>query len=376
MEEKDRPSRRKNREERGEKKAPFGGLFTKDGATRLLGRLFAKKEKKTDADEKVKPDTVAGNGTVIQSKGALLGKTTAWILVAFVLAVSVLSGIKLLNPPAQANQVAEVKEDPTSQQAGDYARAFVGAWLRATRDDDSELSKYTSPEQGEITAREPTKVRSLGVASTVTGAEEISTVIVSAEVMRAPSKGAEKGTWVPAWYQVNIHHAESRFTPLGWPAPIPTPSKGTAPQLAYSYEASKEISSTIDAFFKAYALGEGDVSRITHPDAHIRALGENPYSSVKVTEVTTEDDFQEEIPADGVTTSALIQVSLGTGEDTSRAATYALTLETRGGRWEVRAIDTSPVLSAAKAVEEDQEDQSGEPNPSPSTETEDAPASE
>ena len=200
--------------------------------------------------------------------------------------------------------------------------------------------------------------------------------MVSAEVMKAPAGDAKEGAWTPVWYQVNIHHQAGRFTPLGWPAPIPTPMTGKAPQLAYTYDGSKEISSTIDAFFKAYVLGEGDVSRMTNPKSSIRALGQTPYNTVEISDVTTEKDSQKGVPADGQTEHALVRIALGTDKDTARSATYALTLETRGGRWEVLAIDPAPVLSATQPVEGGPANQDGGPSPSITTGTDDAPASE
>lgn len=335
----------KNPQEQTDMKSRFGGLLGRnnktDGAT--------PKPKKTE--------TVAGNGTVILSKGAMLGKITAWTLVGFVLVISLISAAQLLNPPAQAEQVKEATDTPATQQAGDYARGFVGAWLRATKADASELTRYRSISQGEITANVPTEFRDIAIASAETDENGLSTVIVSADVLtktavegQVTTKGQaeQKSEWLPSWFQVNIQKQSNRFTPLGWPAPIPTPQTGTSPRTAYSYAGSKDIETTIEAFFRAYALDEGDVSRMTNPKSTIQALGPSPYTTVKIANINTDKDHEDVLPADGTVTRALVNLSLGTGEDTARAATYALSLETRGGRWEVLAIDSSPALSLAQ----------------------------
>lgn len=371
-----KPAKKKPAKKPQQPKKPFlGGLFTK---------------KKTATAREDKPETVAGNGTVIQSKAALLGTVAAWTAMLFVVTVSVLSLISLVNPTAQAQEVVETEDDPAAQQAGDYARGYVGSWLRATAEESDELSRYMTVNNRDITEAEPTEFRGLGVASVETDDNGVSTVIVSAEVLTLePEEDAAveddeatedeeeepQSVWLPAWYQVNIFHEGDEFTPLGWPAPVPTPETGSSPQLAYSYAVSDDIDSTVEAFFEAYALDEGDVTRLTHPESTIQSLGTTLYTSVAVEEVTTGEDYREEVPEDGTTAQALVRVALGTEEGASRATTYALTLETRGGRWEVRALDTAPALSL---IDEDEEsdDQVTEPPQSPENDSEDEPTTE
>lgn len=340
----------------------------------FLGGLFAKKKTSTPGEEV--PETVAGNGTVIQSKAAVLGKGAAWVAMIFMLAMSVVFAFSLFSPTVEAQETVEAEEDPTGQQAADYARGYVGAWLRATAEETDELSRYITVGNQDVTATEATDFRGLNIASVETDDNGVSTVIVSAEVLTLEpeeddatdeEEAAEEeeeepqSVWLPAWYQVNIHHTDGDFTPLGWPAPVPTPETGPVPQLGYSYAASEDVESTVDAFFQAYAVEEGDVTRLTHPESTIQSLGNAQYTSVGIEEITTDEDYRDEVPEDGTTAQALVRVALGTGEDTSRATTYALTLETRGGRWEVRAIDAAPVLSLTEQDEESDDQVTGPP---------------
>lgn len=297
-------------------------------------------------------ETVAGNGTVVLSKAALLGRIVAWTLVAFVVIASVITVIQLMNPRAQTAQAVAATDGPATQQAGDYARGFVGAWLRATRDDAQQLARYKSIASGEITATESVQFRDLAIASAELEGNGIATVVVSAEVLTPIEEQGQvtgavetKNVWVPTWFQVNVQHENGLFTALGWPAPIPTPKTAIGAQAAYTYEASADVKATVDAFFRAYALDEGEVNRMTHPESAIEALGPNPYTAVKVLKITTDKDFEDKIPADGTSTRALIDLALGTGPDAFRAATYSMTLETRGGRWEIRALDPAPLVS-------------------------------
>lgn len=335
----------------------------------LLGNLLVhlKTRNKPLNTAQAEDETVAGTGTVVLSKAVLLGRILAWTLVVFVITGSGIGFAQLLNPPAQAQQINEPTDDSAAQQAGDYARGFVGAWLRATRDDAAVLSRYKTISRGEITAKEATEFRDLSVASVELEGKDTSTVIISAEVLTAPDSEGQviegespKSVWAPSWFQVNIQHDNDQFMALGWPAPIPTPQTASAPQLTYGYAGSEDVKETLEAFFQAYALGEGDVRRMTHPEATIQPLGPNPYTTVKISNITTDMDFEEALPPDGTTTRVLVELFLGTSEDAARAATYALTLETRGGRWEVRALDAAPVLNSTKTKSTPPENQVSE----------------
>lgn len=359
------------------------------------------KPKKNKDEKQEKEETVAGNGQVLQSKGALLGRIAAWAFVAFVGVGALAAVLNLVNPPATAEQIVEAGETPESQQAAEYGRGFVGTWLRATGDDDQEVARYMPISRGDITEDEPTEFRELSVASVETTDNGISTVIISAEVYTVidedeheneitstddltnedeeTSEDDEESTeddeeeaseeenadpdgdedpetaWVPTWYQVNVFYDGETFTPLGWPAPVPAPETGDGPRLAYNFAGSDEIESTIEDFFEAYILESGDVTRMTHPDSTIQSLGTNPYTSVEIGNITTDEDHRDEVPDDGTTTHSLVNLSLGTTEDTARAATYALTLETRGGRWEVLTLDPAPVLHPEVTTEREAE---------------------
>lgn len=315
--------------------------------------MFRRRRKDEQPAKAQREDTVAGNGQVLQNKSALLGKIVAWAFVAFVGVGAVLAFTNSATPTTTAEQVVQVGQTPEEQQAADYAKNYVGAWLRATQDDDSEIAQYMQVERGDITATEATEYRELAVASSDTNDEGISTVIVSAEVLNTvegeDTEGDEEDqsqeVWQSAWYHVNIYHEDTAFVPLGWPAPTPAPEIAIAPRLAYSYDASEEVTATITDFFESYALGEGEVTRLTHPDSQIQPLGADHYSYVEISEVTTEEDHRKNVPQDETTTQAFVQLRLGKDADSARAATYTLTLETRGGRWEVRAFDPAPVIN-------------------------------
>lgn len=329
----------------------------------LMARFLAKRPTKKSSSTAKKPvekeETVAGNGQVLQHRGAQLGKVGAWALAVFVVLAAVITFSNFFNPPRPVAQPVEDNDTAQEQQAGEYARGYVSAWLRATEDEHAELEQYVTVGRGEITETEPAEFTDTGVASMTTNDEGMSTVVVSAKVKaavkppedggEAPAEGEKSPeTWVPAWYQVNVYQDKDAFTPVGWPAPVSPPETIDAPPAEYQYQASSEVETTVNDFFRAYILNDGDVTRMTHPDSTIRQLGATPYSVVTINKTTTEEEHKE-MPDEGTTVHALVNLSLGTGDKTTRAATYALTLETRGGRWEVKAIDPAPAVAPEPA---------------------------
>lgn len=324
----------------------------------LLERLRTKRATKernsyTKKSEE-KQDTVAGNGQVLQRRGAQLGKVGAWAVAVFVIIAAIITFANFFNPTQPVAQTVEQEDNTQDQQAGEYARGYISAWLRATEENHTELDQYVTVGRGEVTETESTEFTDAGVASVKTNDQGVSTVIVSAKVKAsaeppeeggdAPAEGeAASETWVPAWYQVNVYQNNDTFAPLGWPAPVSPPKTADAPTAEYRYKASPEIETTVNDFFRAYILNDGDVTRLTHPNSTIRPLGANPYSVVTINKTTTEEEHKE-IPDEETTVHTLVNLSLGTGDKTTRTATYALTLETRGGRWEVKAIDPAPTV--------------------------------
>lgn len=318
-------------------------------------------------------ETAAGTGTQLQQKGIKLARVTGWVVVVFLAVTSVAFWLGLGDSSTSARPVVEDQGDVESQQAGDYARRYVGSWLRATKQDDAGLSNFTAVDSADITADSPSDFRELSVASVDTSDSGLSTVMISAEVQTPDEEDSEDSSdsddeesqeqaWATSWYQVSVFSDGDSFAPMGWPAPVPAPDTGEAPVTDYRNDASSEVTSTVKDFFNAYILGDGEVARLTHPDSTITALGSNNWVGVDVASVSTVEDHGTEVPADGTTAHAQAELTLQQGESSGRAATYTLTLETRGGRWEVREIDTTPEVTA-DAVDEAEGPDGSTPDP-------------
>lgn len=320
---------------------------------------------------KPEQQTVAGNGTVMQSHASTLGRVVAYaaLILAIVGGAAGLLSLTRGEGPAQAVAPAE-QNDAASQQAGDYARGFVGAWLRASASDHQQLTQYVSVQNGDISDKEQQRFRGLAIASVETEGP-LSTVIVSTELPSKPAaqskdKGKDKPeVWETAWFQVNVHHREGYFSAVGYPAPVPAPQSVAAPELAYGERPSKEIEGTVEAFFDAYLTGDGDVERVVHPDSEISGVQATHYTSAQVRSVATVENHRDEVvPADGTRAKVHAEISLASATG-ARPADYSLTLEARGGRWEVLSVDPAPQLSTATASAPGASPTQGSAEPSP-----------
>lgn len=133
------------------------------------------------------------------------------------------------------------------------------------------------------------------------------------------------------------------------PAEVNAPPTASSGGLAYGSDASrdKEVSDTVSRFLAAYLTGEGELNRYVSPGLQVAAIVPAPYESTLVTAI--QDDAPDEadedtVPADGTRRQVLASVSATTGGQ-DYLLSYALTLTTRAGRWEVASFDTAPALA-------------------------------
>jgi hypothetical protein len=323
----------------------------KAGLPGAVRKVFARR-KGRDRDR-----TVAGNGTVVQSHAAGFGRVLAYAALIFAILGGAAGVLSFVRSDASAQgSVSPEMDAAASQQAGDYARGFVGAWLRASADDHQLLTQYVTVADGDISDDKPQQFRDLAVASVQTDGP-LSRVIVSAQVpMPAdePKKGQKKDkdqpkVWEPVWYQVNVHERAGRFSVVGYPAPVAAPQSVEGPGLAYGENASEEITGTVEEFFSAYLGGDGDLNRVVHPESEISHVAEVPYEMVSVQSVSTVEDHGEGAPAEGAQAKARAEVNLFSSTG-ARPAAYALTLQSRGGRWEILAVDPAPQLESSPSA--------------------------
>ncbi|MEU2024275.1 conjugal transfer protein [Streptomyces sp. NPDC016469] len=135
------------------------------------------------------------------------------------------------------------------------------------------------------------------------------------------------------------------------PAEVNAPASASHGELDYGSESSSSrndaVSDTVTRFISAYLTGQGELNRYVSPGLQVTAISPAPYESTLVTGL--QDDAPEEaddetVPQDGTRRHVLVSVSAATGGQ-DYLLSYALTLTTRDGRWEVASFDSAPALS-------------------------------
>lgn len=144
------------------------------------------------------------------------------------------------------------------------------------------------------------------------------------------------------------------YSATSLPAEVNAPASATHGDLAYGpargVKGNEAVTDTVSRFFAAYLTGQGELDRYVSPGLEVAAIVPAPYKSTLVTGLQVDqgeagsDNEDDTVPVDGTRRQVLVSVSATTdGQD--YLLTYALTLSSRDGRWEVAAVDAAPVLA-------------------------------
>ncbi|MEW1889860.1 MULTISPECIES: conjugal transfer protein [unclassified Streptomyces] len=136
------------------------------------------------------------------------------------------------------------------------------------------------------------------------------------------------------------------------PAEVNAPAAAEHGDLAYGSDrgvsADNPVTDTVSRFLAAYLTGQGELNRYVSPGLQVAAITPAPYESTLLTGVRddqpADSDDADAVPEDGTQRHVLVSVSATTGGQ-DYLLSYALTLTTRDGRWEVASFDTAPALS-------------------------------
>lgn len=313
-----------------------------------------KKSKQKDSVEEEAPQGVALTSRWTQ--GAVLRQRllAGLIVVGAASGALAFAGNLLPNPKPQAAAASNDGALTTTQQdAGAFSIGYVGAWLGASKKAHTELDRYVQLSSTTLSDA-PWSYRDIAVASVTPGTTDgVITVVVSANVQEpsADPENVDASNWPRRYFQVAVTANATTFTPLGLPAPIAAPAIKTT-QPVYPYPITLGVSdaagTAVEAFLGAYLAGSGDLDRYISPDATIAAVTPAPYVSITTANITADKEAAV-TPADGTELSTLTTATVTNALEQSLQATYAIELKARGGRWEVTAIATSPVLSSDSA---------------------------
>lgn len=163
--------------------------------------------------------------------------------------------------------------------------------------------------------------------------------------------------WFSVSVTVPIHAAGTSWVPgtatlLGAPAPVAAPEVETVGPAVGPYgltvTPTSPAAGLVEAFLRAYLLGEGDVVPLSSPDADFRPAVPTDLSDVQVVSVSAigDADTRELLEAETPATSppvellAVVRVTAGGG---IRETQVPLQLRARDQRWEVAAVHPGPL---------------------------------
>lgn len=242
--------------------------------------------------------------------------------------------------------------DPAEAVAGEYGTRVVLAWLTATRTtSDQALTLLPQLRPGQLPETAPL-VRDAVVSSVTPGDLEqgLWSVTVGYDVGTAvPDSDAVLWSRQYAQVVLQVQPSSTGYTA----AAVSLPSAVAGPQtaspvvtLGYSAQLSTDdpLLQTASQFLEAYLTGQGDITRVLTPGTEIAAVTPAPYSQITaITGAAVEEDALE--PVDGAVAEVLVTAWVTRADETSVQVQYPLQLTARSGRWEVTAIQSTPVTN-------------------------------
>lgn len=253
------------------------------------------------------------------------------------------------------------------------AVSYVTAWLTASREDQSLLSRYVKEDSRKV-PETPLTVRDVAVAGVEkTEDPDVVSVLVSAHVEErteleqdgptakeaaslAQASASPEARTAPEpapttyalrYYQVAVQVKDGAVQVIGYPTPAPGPRQGESVSLGYPHRISTttDFGTTLEGFAQAYGAGKGDVTRYLEATSTLQAIDPAPYAELVIEDLRTSKKL-EELP-DGETVRVLIQAEgvLPDARQSRMGVTFPVTVAQRDGRWEVISLDPAPLLA-------------------------------
>ncbi|MBW3643614.1 MAG: conjugal transfer protein, partial [Actinobacteria bacterium] len=146
------------------------------------------------------------------------------------------------------------------------------------------------------------------------------------------------------FFEVGVVHLEGRPAAVGTPAVVPEPPSRLIPPLAGPAlgraRPGDALAATAASFLRALLTGSGEVARYLAPRTAIAPVSPPPFAAVEVERTA----LVETTPDRSVLRVEALSTTAG---GTDLRLVYELTLEQRGGRWEVRHLSGAPTLRHA-----------------------------
>lgn len=319
----------------------------------------------TSADEPDAADETGWKTSTAQMAGlSRLVRAGVW---ALVVSGPVLGALAFLSSstPSQGAAKPVATATPASQTGpAGFAELYVAAYLQAGQGTERDLTPYYS---GSIALAVKPGTRT-ATQSTVIASREVQpgywSVTVATDVTTHDDKGKAKRLGIQ-YFRVGIQASgpasaggTSKDATVGYaatslPAQVAAPTALKPGGLAYETDrgsSSAEPSvETARGFLAAYLTGSTELDRYASPGTRLQPISPAPYASVKLTGV--QDDAtgagQMKVPADGTVLHQLVLVDATDQAGSPVSLSYALTLKSRAGRWEVASVDDAPAIRAS-----------------------------
>lgn len=296
------------------------------------------------------PAPVASGRQMVASSLAARAVSAALICCLVAGPVGLLAGGLALVQAAAPAPAAPASVDLSGERAaaGEFAQRVVVAWLTSTRDHPEQLAALVPAAEAATMPAAPFGVANPAV-SAIRQVGGVWSVTVAATVTDARKTTARR------FFQVPVTVAgDGAVAALSLPAPVAGPTvAASATELGYPVQVSAGglVGAAVTQFLAAYLAGSGDVTRYVTPGVQLSAVAPAPYTAVRVRDLLADVDVDTADPPPDDTAARLLVTAEAavTGEQTVTAG-YALTVTARAGRWEVSAIDPTPLVASSPAA--------------------------
>lgn len=227
-----------------------------------------------------------------------------------------------------------------SGRVGLFARDAVVTWLTATQGHEAQLKGWFPMATNALPTKTP-KVSDAQVASV----DQVGTGQYNARI--AVTVGSAR-----QYLQVPVYISPTGgMATLAMPQPVAGMRGIDAPEnpLVQKVSLNQDLAITMQGFVAAYAAGNGDVTRYTSPGSTVAAIAPAPYTTVKLTSVSSDVPIPtDRTPREGGTAQVELTAD-ATGKQGTQSVSWLVTVRVRAARWEVVTLDSVPGIRSAVA---------------------------
>ncbi|MFE7499271.1 conjugal transfer protein [Streptomyces albidoflavus] len=316
------------------------------------------------------------------STGAQANTTTLvrWVAWAAICGSILLSLGTFLSRPADTPSTDQQPPAGTGAQgAAGFATLYASEYLLAGKGDEGRLAAYypgaatlrLEGSRGRLTPSQltVTRLRQTGPDIwSVTVAARLqppSPPVENDDAKEGDSPDPDTGAGQPPqgesvrYFQVPVASAprpdgSTGYVAMSLPAEVAGPGTVEGPHTVYGtpqppHDRDPRVK-TIRSFLAAYLADDGDLDRYLAPRTRLTRIAPAPYTAVDLTSLAADGPAEAtRVPPDGTVQRLLVSVRARAADGTTLPLTYALTLKTRAGRWEIASLDGAPEARPAPA---------------------------